>query len=332
VDMTAVTTGVADVLDATPTSVRSELLCFISSKADLMSFDDIVKICTGFYREDEILESRCLLEKAGVSMHKRKGPEKNRTTVEDITKVVLNPNTSLPTFYATDLNRLPPVDVKHCDISAILVELQALRTELRNMSHIHDDVLQLRNQVDELRHCQDEVIQLRSQVDELRHASVVHVKSDGVQYVNDSFASKATALQKSGMASRPPVREPERAKEKPRSSASRKTVIGASTTNKHVASVKTIRSVNIFVSRCHPHTANAMLTECVDGAKGDLEIHGVECTKLKSRFEHLYSSFYVQVRVASSDFQKAIDLLMSAEVWPSDLLVRRYYPPKNGED
>jgi len=35
-------------------------------------------------------------------------------------------------------------------------------------------------------------------------------------------------------------------------------------------------------TRCHLHTANSMVTECVDAVKGDLEIHGVECTKLES--------------------------------------------------
>ena len=101
------------VMEDTPTAVKSELLCFVASKSAIMAFDDIVKICASFFREEEIIEARCVLEKVGVSMHKRRGDDKFRSTVEDITKAVLNPGLTLPTFYATDLNRLPPVDIKH---------------------------------------------------------------------------------------------------------------------------------------------------------------------------------------------------------------------------
>ena len=310
--MTTAEVGVSAGTGGSSAAVKSEILCFVTSKANLMTFDDVVKICIDFYRESEILEAQFLLEKCGVSMHKRRGPEKIRSTVEDITKVVLNPSTILPAFYATDLSRLPPVDVKHCDVSAILSELQALRAELRNMSNL-----------------QEEVKELRQQVNELRRLSVSYDKPDTGACLNGSFADKATELQKSGMAPRPPARASVNAKEKP---PTRKTVIGMSATSKHVMSVKTIRSVNIFVSRCHPHTANSMLTECINDAKGDIEIHGLHCTKLKSRYEHLYSSFYVQVQVSSLDFTKAVELFMSADIWPAELLVRRYFPPKNGEE
>ena len=39
-------------------------------------------------------------------MHKRRRPEKNRLTVEDITKVMVNPSTTFPTLYAIDLRIL----------------------------------------------------------------------------------------------------------------------------------------------------------------------------------------------------------------------------------
>jgi len=156
-------------------------------------------------------------------------------------------------------------------------------------------------------------------------------KPDCGQDTSKSFAHCAVDLQKSGMTSHSTANLENKSKQKARPSLIRKTVIGASASNKHVASVKTFRHVDIFVSRCHPHTADAMLTDCVDVSKGELQVHGVICKKLKSRYEHLYSSFHVQVKVASSDFKKAIDLFMSAEAWPSDLLVRRYFQPKDGE-
>jgi len=113
---TACSMSTPAVMEDTPTAVKSELLCFVSSKAAVMTFDDIVKVCTNFFCEDEIMEAHYILEKAGVSMHKHRADDKFCSTVEDITKAVLNPGLKLPIFYATDLNRWPPVDIKHCDV------------------------------------------------------------------------------------------------------------------------------------------------------------------------------------------------------------------------
>jgi len=41
------------VMEDTPTAVKSELLCFVASKTAIMAFDDIVKICASFFREEE---------------------------------------------------------------------------------------------------------------------------------------------------------------------------------------------------------------------------------------------------------------------------------------
>jgi len=56
--------------------------------------------------------------------------------MEDIVKCVLDPSIQLPEFHAKNLARLPPVDFSHCDVSAILLELRALRAEVRSMGQI----------------------------------------------------------------------------------------------------------------------------------------------------------------------------------------------------
>ena len=94
--------------------------------------------------------------------------------------------------------------------------------------------------------------------------------------------------------------------------------------------MKTYRTVDVFVSRLHPNTAKEELIDCVNSVKDSLQIDGIACTKLKPRYEHLYSSFYVAIRVDALDIKKAIDLFLSADSWPSGVLVRRYFAPKNG--
>jgi len=89
-----------------------------------------VKICVDFYSESEIINgnARSAVDSTGVRLPKRnKSSDRLRLTMEDIVKCVLNPSVQLPEFHAKNLARLPPVDVSHCDVSAILLELRALR-------------------------------------------------------------------------------------------------------------------------------------------------------------------------------------------------------------
>jgi len=48
----------------------------------MMTFDDIVKLCNDFYKEEEILAARNLLESSGHKLSKRQGCEKLRRTLE----------------------------------------------------------------------------------------------------------------------------------------------------------------------------------------------------------------------------------------------------------
>ena len=133
----------------------------------------------------------------------------------------------------------------------------------------------------------------------------------GVPAAAASFAAKAHDLQRTGV------------KEK------KKPVVGLSTTNRHVKSVETVRTVDIFVSRLHPSTAGSELVDCVNTVKGDLNVKDVKCEKLSSKYEHLYSSFHVAVSVSLMQFKAAIDLFSSAEAWPMGRYVKRYFLPRN---
>jgi len=73
--------------------------------------------------------------------------DKARATVDDIVKVVLNPNVQLPQFYAVNLTRLRPVAPTHCDISLLLREIQSLHCEVQALSHMRAEIGGLREQV-----------------------------------------------------------------------------------------------------------------------------------------------------------------------------------------
>ena len=107
-------------------------------------------------------------------------------------------------------------------------------------------------------------------------------------------------------------------------------MIGQSTSNKLVKAVNTIRKVDIFASRLHPLTAENELVDCVNSVKGDLAAENVNCTKLKSKYEELYSSFRVEIKVNANDFKRAVHTFMSSESWPEGAFVKRYFRKQNG--
>jgi hypothetical protein len=88
--------------------------------------------------------------------------------VQDLLKVCTDPNITLPRFYAQSLARLPPVDVSHCDVSAILKELQALRSEVRQSTDLQS---QMRSELRELKDLREEINALKSTVNQLTSAS-----------------------------------------------------------------------------------------------------------------------------------------------------------------
>ena len=83
-----------------PSVVNSEFLCFLTDRCWILAVNDIVKICADFYSEDEILAIRQLSDRLGLGhpLIRCKGPEK-----------------------------LPRVDITHCDISLLLAEIQSTK-------------------------------------------------------------------------------------------------------------------------------------------------------------------------------------------------------------
>lgn len=105
--------------------IKNELLCFLQQK----SFDDLVKIATDFYTYDEIkgvVASIHSLVEHRIPAYR--GTDRDCKTVSELLKLVVNPDVKLPCFVAVDISRLPPVDVEHMDMSALLQELALLRS------------------------------------------------------------------------------------------------------------------------------------------------------------------------------------------------------------
>jgi hypothetical protein len=305
--------------------VRNELLCFLQQKSTILMFDDLVSLATDFYSTDEIKgKLASVYNYVDHRIPAYKGADKDRKIIADLLKLVLNPDVKLPTFVALDLTRLPPVDVDHIDLSALLKELTLLRSEVRGIGMLRAGLDELKSKVN---HLQQAVIEPDGTkwVNVNKHATVTANRSNKGT-VNEfdesyneatSYAAKAQELQRTGMK-----------KSKPKA----KLVTGSSTLNKHVKCAETVRTVDMFVSRLDPHTTGAELVDCVNSVKGDLVVTDVKCSKLNSKYEHLYTSFHVAISVSSSCFHSAINLFASAESWPMGIFVKRYFKTRNVDD
>ena len=235
-----------------PETYRSELLCFLQQKAKLIALDQLVKLTADFYRSDEILSARSVMEQyVPKRITKRQGSAAMKATVEDLLKLLLDPTVKVPTFFAVDLCRLPPVGVEHCDVSAILQELHSLRMEVRMITQVREELNNLRQDISALKTAdvfhnvadKDNWPSLQADVvaGDMNMAKAV-LKVDGAvasKMGSNTFAGLAQGLQKSGMAERKPRREP---------------VIGSSKRFSHVKAVQTKRQVDVFVSRWNPHS------------------------------------------------------------------------------
>ena len=110
---------------------------------------------------------------------------------------------------------------------------------------------------------------------------------------------------------------------------STKHVLGASEGNARIRSVKSMKTIDIFVSRLHPDTEESDVTTCVSENIQENYAKSISCEKLNTKYNN-YSSFHVSVNVDSYDMPKVLESLMSAEAWPKGVLIRRYFKPKNG--
>jgi len=197
-------------------TVKSELLCFVSDKCDTLPVNQLVDICMNFCKENEIVSARNILLANNAGLLKRKGTNKLNATMEDVVTVVLKPTVKLPVFFATELSRLPPVDLKHCDMAAILIELHGLRAEVRDIakvqaeltvlrvtshrleqdvSKLKQDLLVLRDEVQDVAKVKSDMVVLRSEVQQLSsNTSGVAVTEGSVALIAATAPSAAQVI------------------------------------------------------------------------------------------------------------------------------------------
>ena len=117
--------------------IIDELLCFLQNKLDLMTTDNVVRLCVDSFNEEEVKSSKKILFNLcgddsirNVSRRNEKAKEKN---IEDMLTLMHIRGEELPTFVAKDLGRLPPISFESIDVSLLLTKIEKTSSELNAM-------------------------------------------------------------------------------------------------------------------------------------------------------------------------------------------------------
>ena len=310
-------------------TVRSEILCFIQNKpANVLTFDSVVDLCCNFYTADEVEQSRLLLTQFQTQhrlpKHKGNEADKKKRTVSDIVKACVDPSVLLPTFYAVDLARLPPVGVEHVDISALLLEVASLRAEVRAMVAIKE----------ELANMHSAVAALNVEADAWPKPGATRAAGPEVAMEN----SLITAPQVIKKSAAQVVKETIRTGTMAVVNKKTKSVVGNANNGK-LRAVAVKKTVHVFVSRLDPTTTADEVKDCVIDAIGNSLAESdnsllasvtkdtVGCNKLNTKHD-TYASFHVSCPITANSAQHLTEILMNSNTWPLGVYVRRYFVNK----
>jgi len=82
----------------------NELLCFLQQKSNVVLVDDLVTIVVNYYTSDEVKAAvSSVHEYVDTRIPAYKSADKDKKTVADLLKIVLNPEMNLPSYVAVDI-------------------------------------------------------------------------------------------------------------------------------------------------------------------------------------------------------------------------------------
>ena len=127
--------------------VTNELLCYVSCKIRICTFDVIVKMCTDFYDTDFIAAAKdALMECVTLpEADKRSGRRRanlKEVHMKDIVSILLEIKPEdVPLFLASDLNNVPPMSLNNFDMSRIITDMEVLKSQMKSIQEAQETAL-----------------------------------------------------------------------------------------------------------------------------------------------------------------------------------------------
>ena len=273
------------------TEVCCELLYFVQNKCDVLHVNAMVNIYVDFYTDAEIEAARllvmkvCLMKdlKKRLIKHKCTDGEKRKRTMQDIVQLCLDPHVPLPVFYSVNMGRVPPVGIEHIDVSSLLLEVSALRAEVRSLTTVRSEVAAISESVKAMQAnaamkplsafaAQEAVIVVNAQSNitggisqspaVLSDTTSKLLLQDDQPAVHNlpSVGQGAAAATYASLAGQ--IKNGEMKNNVSRKTSSTRPVVGRSTNNNRLKSISTRKTVDIFVTRLLPNTDISGVTSC----------------------------------------------------------------------
>ena len=121
--------------------IIDELLCFVMNKFDKLDCETMVRLCVETYTCGEIEQSKkqlfeALKDENDVTQFKKRRSYKSSDSKQinnmgDIYQLLQEKGSEhWPTYVASDLNKLPPITFDHIDVTALLTNLQNVKTDV----------------------------------------------------------------------------------------------------------------------------------------------------------------------------------------------------------
>ena len=348
-----------------PTSlVRNELLCFLSSKINVVPFETLVKICTDFYSGDAILEAKDLLWDMVIAEHhgdrrniRRKNTgscSKEKADCEDILKALQvcdKEGTTMPKFCAVDLNNLPPATLERMDTAVLLSQLSQMQADMGTLKQavqsLQESSCQAKgdSQVDVAPPPQwasvaaippkQAAARAQSGQQQVRNSGIQHQQQQQMQHAQQQSGQQQqhqikqdtpqeNATQAPGM----PMTDSDGftlATRAKKPKIHRKSVVTGMNPSTLLKGVASPpKTTDLFVGRLDPSTSSDAVHCHINWLLGSKESSSVEEIP-HCAAAYGYKGFKVTVPA------EAVSLVMQAEKWPTHVSVKRYYQPKGAK-
>ena len=324
------------------TVIVDELLCFLASKQDYVSCEELVSLCVKTFTDVNIKESKLTLfatcergpddqpPVVGVKFRNCRGPNSAENNVKDMLALFNELGNRAPKFAAIDLNAIPLVSADKIDVNGLLATLTRLTNEVQRMSQA-----MLR---------QDETIGnlQRAVVDccNAKPATYADKTKSGNSTPNNSRPPnrRSSSVDPENPVSIPNTENPKRNDDKnreneeewnetvynKRSRKRRQFKSGKSVTNVEnrdtgVIGIKRVKRAELFVTRLSPGCTTDDVKNFIFG---NLELEANVTKISNTRNAAYFSSFHVSCECTDPS------VFYNENLWPEHVLYRRWYPPR----
>ena len=127
--------------------ITNELLCYVSCKVRICTFDVIVKMCTDFYDSDVIAAAKddlmgCVTLPEDDKRSGRRRVNLKEVHMKDIVSIFLEIKPEdVPVFLAGDLNNVPPMSLNNFDMSRIITDMEVLKSQMKIIQEAQETAL-----------------------------------------------------------------------------------------------------------------------------------------------------------------------------------------------